>query len=246
LTVGYFAQHQLDELSPERTPYDYFTDLMPERTQAQRRARLGAYGFGAALADSKCKTLSGGEKARLLFALAAFHAPHILVLDEPTNHLDVDSREALIHAINDYEGAVILISHDRHIIETCADRLWLVANGTVKPFDGDMDDYTDFILGRTPQKREAPPPAASARAPPPAARANPATVKKQIQEITLRMSKLQEKIDVLDRALQDNQLYMADPKKASDFATLRAKLSRDLEDEETRWLEAQERLERIA
>ena len=96
----------------------------------------------------KCKTLSGGEKARLLFALAAFHAPHILVLDEPTNHLDVDSREALIHAINDYEGAVILISHDRHIIETCADRLWLVANGTVKPFDGDMDDYTDFILGR--------------------------------------------------------------------------------------------------
>ncbi|MGE3872812.1 MAG: ABC-F family ATP-binding cassette domain-containing protein [Parvibaculaceae bacterium] len=131
LTVGYFAQHQLDELSPERTPYDYFTDLMPESTQAQRRARLGAYGFGAALADSKCKTLSGGEKARLLFALAAFHAPHVLVLDEPTNHLDVDSREALIHAINDYEGAVILISHDRHIIETSADRLWLVAYGTV-------------------------------------------------------------------------------------------------------------------
>ncbi len=246
LTVGYFAQHQLDELSPERTPYDYFTDLMPEHTQAQRRARLGSYGFGAALADSKCQTLSGGEKARLLFALAAFHAPHILVLDEPTNHLDVDSREALIHAINDYEGAVILISHDRHIIETCADRLWLVANGTVKPFDGDMDDYTDFILGRTPQKREALPPQAPVKAPPPVARANPATVKKQIQEITLRMSKLQEKIDVLDRALQDNQLYMADPKKASDFATLRAKLSRDLEDEETRWLEAQERLEQIA
>jgi ATP-binding cassette subfamily F protein 3 len=168
------------------------------------------------------------------------------VLDEPTNHLDVDSREALIHAINDYEGAVIIISHDRHIIETCADRLWLVANGTVKPFDGDMDEYTDFVLGRTPQKRETLPSPTPVRALPPAARANPATVKKQIQEITLRMSKLQEKIDVLDRALQDNQLYMADPKKASDFAILRAKLSRDLEDEETRWLEAQEQLEQIA
>ncbi|MGE0148633.1 MAG: ABC-F family ATP-binding cassette domain-containing protein [Parvibaculaceae bacterium] len=244
LTVGYFAQHQLDELSPERTPYDYFTDLMPEHSQAQRRARLGAYGFGAALADSRCKTLSGGEKARLLFALAAFHAPHILVLDEPTNHLDVDSREALIHAINDYEGAVILISHDRHIIETSADRLWLVANGTVKPFGGDMDDYTDFILGRAPQKRQPMP--APVKASAPASRANPAAVKKQIQEITVKISKIQEKIDVLDRALQDNQLYMADPRKASDFATLRAKLSRDLEEQETAWLEAQERLEQTA
>ncbi len=116
----------------------------------------------------------------------------------------------------------------------------------MKPFDGDMDDYTDFILGRTPQKRETSPPPAPVKARAPVARANPATVKKQIQEITVRMSKLQEKIDVLDRALQDNQLYMADPKKAADFATLRAKLSRDLEDEETRWLEAQERLEQIA
>ena len=246
LTVGYFAQHQLDELSPERTPYDYFTDLMPENTQAQRRARLGSYGFGAALADSKCRTLSGGEKARLLFALAAFHAPHILVLDEPTNHLDVDSREALIHAINDYEGAVILISHDRHIIETSADRLWLVANGTVKPFDGDMDDYTDFILGRTPQKRETAAAAVQVKTPAPQARTNPAAMKKLIQQITVKMSKLQEKIDVLDRALQDNQLYLADPKKAADFATLRAKLGRDLEEQETAWLEAQESLERTA
>jgi ATP-binding cassette subfamily F protein 3 len=169
------------------------------------------------------------------------------VLDEPTNHLDVDSREALIHAINEYEGAVILISHDRHIIETSADRLWLVANGTVKPFDGDMDDYTDFILGRAPQKREAPAPSpAPVKAPAPIARANPATVKKQVQEITLKMSKLQEKIDVLDRALQDNQLYIADAKKAASFATLRAKLARELEEQETQWLEAQERLEQTA
>ena len=169
------------------------------------------------------------------------------MLDEPTNHLDVDSREALILAINDYEGAVILISHDRHIIETCANRLWLVANGSVKPFDGDMDDYTDFILGRAPQKRETVPPPAPIRVTPPQhVKANPATVKKKIQEIGLKMSKIQEKIDVLDRALQDNQLYIADPKKASDFATLRAKLGRDLEVQETAWLEAQELLEQKA
>jgi ATP-binding cassette subfamily F protein 3 len=245
LTVGYFAQHQLDELSPERSPYDYFSELMPERTQAQRRARLGAYGFGAALADSKCKTLSGGEKARLLFALAAFHAPHILVLDEPTNHLDVDSREALIHAINEYEGAVILISHDRHIIETCADRLWLVADGSVKPFEGDMDDYADLILGRASQKRDAAP-AAAIKPLPQRQRMAPAVLKKKIQEIGLKMSKIQEKIGVLDRALNDGQLYVADPKKAADFATLRARLGRDLEEQENAWLEAQVRLEQTA
>jgi ATP-binding cassette subfamily F protein 3 len=245
LSVGYFAQHQLDELSPERSPYDYFSELMPERTQAQRRARLGAYGFGAALADSKCKTLSGGEKARLLFALAAFHAPHILVLDEPTNHLDVDSREALIHAINEYEGAVILISHDRHIIETCADRLWLVADGSVKPFEGDMDDYAELILGRASQKRDAAP-AAAIKPLPQRQRVAPAVLKKKIQEIRLKMSKIQEKIGVLDRALNDGQLYVADPKKAADFATLRAKLGRDLEEQENAWLEAQMRLEQTA
>ena len=123
ITMGYFAQHQLDELSEDLSPYEYISSLMPDATVSQRRAKIGAAGFGAALADSKCSTLSGGEKARLLFMLATFHGPHILILDEPTNHLDVDSREALIMAINDYEGAVILISHDRHIIETCADQL---------------------------------------------------------------------------------------------------------------------------
>jgi ATP-binding cassette, subfamily F, member 3 len=131
LSVGYFAQHQLDELDASRSPYDYFRGLMSGSSEAQRRAKLGAYGFGAATADTKCASLSGGEKARLLFSLASFHAPHILVLDEPTNHLDVDSREALIYAINDYEGCVVLISHDRHLIETTVDRLWLVAKGTV-------------------------------------------------------------------------------------------------------------------
>ncbi|MEQ1712964.1 MAG: ribosomal protection-like ABC-F family protein, partial [Hyphomicrobium sp.] len=146
--VGYFAQHQLDELNPQSTPFDYIVKKMPDATEAQRRARLGAFGFSADKADTKCGNLSGGEKARLLLALTAFHGPHILILDEPTNHLDVDSREALIHALNEYQGAVILISHDRHLVDATADRLWIVGNGTVKPYDGDMDSYRAELLSQ--------------------------------------------------------------------------------------------------
>jgi len=240
LMVGYFAQHQLDELSPERSPYSYFSSLMPDQPESQRRARLGSYGFGAQLADSPCSTLSGGEKARLLFALASFHAPHILVLDEPTNHLDVDSREALVMAINDYEGAVILISHDRHIIETCADRLWLVHDGTVKPYDGDMDDYTQLVLDRARTARRsdkiaAPASPAAART---VARPSPAAVQKKIQVIECKILETQEKLSVLDKALEDHTLYSEEPRKAADFARLRARLADHLEQLETQWLEA--------
>jgi ATP-binding cassette subfamily F protein 3 len=240
LTAGYFAQHQLDELSPERSPYNYFAELMPEASVAQRRARLGAYGFGASLADAQCATLSGGEKARLLFALASFHAPHILVLDEPTNHLDVDSREALVQAINDYEGAVILVSHDRHLIETCADRLWLVADGTIKQFDGDMDDYTAVVLGRTPAPGS---PAREQRPASPAkARRSIGMVHKKIQEIESDIQKIREKIEVMDRALADPELYAREPRKAADFTRLRSRLATDLDQAEHLWLEAHEEL----
>ena len=175
--VGYFAQHQLDELNPPATPYDHMLKLMPEATEAQRRTRLGTYGFCADKADTKCAKLSGGEKARLLLALTAFHAPHLLILDEPTNHLDVDSREALIHALNEYDGAVILISHDRHLIEASADRLWVVRDGTVTPYDGDMDSYRAELLaergagprgrarGARPRRRAAPAPISAALPP---------------------------------------------------------------------------------
>jgi ATP-binding cassette subfamily F protein 3 len=243
LTVGYFAQHQLDEISPERTPYSYFAELMPDQPESRRRAKLGAYGFGSALADSRCDTLSGGEKARLLFALAAFHAPHILVLDEPTNHLDVDSREALIMAINDYEGAVILISHDRHIIETCADALWLVHDGTVKPFDGDMEDYTRLVLDKSRAGRRSAARAAAAAPPEPAALpaarvASPAS-QKAADRLDRKMDELRGKIEILDKALADPALFSEEPKKAADFTRLRAKLAADLEDLENQWLEAQ-------
>ena len=150
--VGFFAQHQLDDLVEGMTPYDYIAGLMPDATEAQKRARLGSYGFGADKADTKCANLSGGEKARLLLMRTCFHGPHMLILDEPTNHLDVDSREALIHALNDFDGAVILISHDRHLIEATADRLWIVRDGTVRSYDGDLDDYRQMLLDERGQK----------------------------------------------------------------------------------------------
>ncbi len=146
LEYGYFAQHQLDELRPKLSAYDHIAELMPDATEAQKRAKVAGIGFGADKADTASEKLSGGEKARLLFALATFHAPHLLIFDEPTNHLDVDSREALIHALNDYEGAVILISHDRHLLEATVDRLWVVRGGTVTPYDGDLESYRQESL----------------------------------------------------------------------------------------------------
>ncbi len=146
LEVGYFAQHQLDELDGAASAYQHLRHLMPGEPEAKIRARAGFIGFSAAMADTPAGELSGGEKARLLLGLATFAGPHLLMLDEPTNHLDIDSRAALIEGINDYPGAVILVSHDRYLIEACADRLWLVANGEVTPFDGDLDDYRRRVL----------------------------------------------------------------------------------------------------
>ncbi len=247
LNVAYFAQHQLDELNPDQTPYDHFVDLMPDATEAQRRSKLGAYGFGAQLTHNKVETLSGGEKARLLFALAAFHGPNILVLDEPTNHLDVAAREALVHALNDYEGAVILISHDRHLIEASVDRLWLVDEATVKAYDGDLDSYSQLVLDKSRSaRREAKKSARTsgsngqATLKPEPGKVNLVHLKKQIQQSDSKMLELQEKITILDRALADPQMYAAQPKKAADFAKLRAKLAEDLEATELTWLRMQE------
>ncbi|MGH7880813.1 MAG: ABC-F family ATP-binding cassette domain-containing protein, partial [Candidatus Binataceae bacterium] len=146
LKVGYFAQHQLDELDEEASPYDHVRRLMPDEPEAKVRGRAGAIGFSGLTANNAVGNLSGGEKARLLLGLATFSAPHLIILDEPTNHLDIDSRGALIEAINDFPGAVILVSHDRYLLEACADRLWLVQGGHVKPFDGDLDDYRRHVL----------------------------------------------------------------------------------------------------
>ncbi len=243
LTVGYFAQHQLDELDASRSPYEYFRSLMPDRSESQRRASLGSYGFGSSLADSKCSNLSGGEKARLLMALASFHAPHLLILDEPTNHLDVDAREALVLALNEFEGCVILITHDRHLIEATADRLWLVDEGTVADFDGDIEDYTAYVLDRARRiRRGGGPPR------PPkhdAARRDPAPLRKKIGDVDQAITGLEEKIAILDRALGDPRLYAEEPLKAQGFASLRARLQIELDQAESRWLGLQHELEQL-
>src|SRR5689334_11879571 len=146
LAVAYFAQHQLDELDEEASTYDHIRKLMPDAPESKVRGRAGAIGFSGKAADTKVGSLSGGEKARLLLGLATFFGPNMIILDEPTNHLDIDSRAALAEAINEFPGAVIMVSHDRYLIEACADQLWVVADHTVTSFDGDLDDYRRLVL----------------------------------------------------------------------------------------------------
>ena len=149
LKVGWFHQHQIEALDPEDTPLDILRRERPDDSESSRRSRLAQFGLSFDKQETTVANLSGGERARLLLNLVAMSAPHLLILDEPTNHLDIDSRRALLDALNDYEGAVILITHDRSLIELVADRLWLTADGRIKPFAGDMDDYARFVIERT-------------------------------------------------------------------------------------------------
>ena len=254
LIAGYFAQHQLDELDPDGSPYDHIAPLMEDATEAQKRARLGQLGFSVQTADTKAKHLSGGEKARLLFALATFDRPHLLILDEPTNHLDVDSREALVHALNGYDGAIILISHDRHLLETCADRLWRVADGTVAPYEGDMESYrADCLAERGGRARAAEKAGAApengrgnrkeARRRAAEARAALAPLRRKVKEAEARIGTLTEKLGRIDEELGDTDLYARDPDRAQNLARERGQLARELEDAEAAWLAATEALE---
>ena len=154
LKVGYFTQYQVEELAGEDTPLDLMNRAMEGASPGAVRAQLGRFGFSGPRAQQRVDKLSGGERARLALALITRDAPHLLILDEPTNHLDVDAREALIQALNDYSGAVILISHDRHMVELTADRLVLVDSGTAREYAGSMQDYIDFVLGRNQPKKE--------------------------------------------------------------------------------------------
>ena len=156
LKVGYFTQYQVEELDSSDTPLEHMSRLMGGATPGAVRAQLGRFGFSGPRATQKVGEMSGGERARLALALITREAPHLLILDEPTNHLDVDTREALVQALNGYGGAVVLVSHDRHMLELAADRLVLVDSGTAKEFSGSLDDYTDFILGRKPKGADKP------------------------------------------------------------------------------------------
>ncbi|MFL4997504.1 MAG: ABC-F family ATP-binding cassette domain-containing protein [Microvirga sp.] len=243
MDVAYFAQHQLDELNPKATAYDHVAERMPDTPIARIRARTAQIGFPGAKADTPVSALSGGEKARLLMGLAAFSGPHLLILDEPTNHLDIDSRTALMEAINDYTGAVILVSHDRFLIEACADRLWIVGNGSVKPFDGDMDDYRQLVLSGDldPQKRSDRPQAPTAskideRRAAAERRVALAPLRKKLEALESRMAKLTDVIGKVDAALADGTAFQKDPAKATELSKMRAEAAATLASAEEEWL----------
>jgi ATP-binding cassette, subfamily F, member 3 len=248
LAIGYFAQHQLDELLPQESPYDHLRRLMPDQAEAKVRARAGAIGFPGEKADTPAAQLSGGERARLLLGLATFSGPHLVLLDEPTNHLDIDSRAALIAGINDYPGAMILVSHDRHLIEACADRLWLVSGGQVTPFDGDLDEYRDAVLSeradgtsasaaRRPQA-DSPRGRAEMRRAAAQMRSELAPLRRRIADCDATIKRLSTEIARLDAALAAPGLFAGDPARAAALAKARADAARALARAEDDWLEA--------
>jgi len=249
LAIAYFAQHQLDELNEDASTYDHVRKLMPEAPESKVRARAGAIGFSGKAADTPVKSLSGGEKARLLLGLATFFGPNMIILDEPTNHLDIDSRAALAEAINEFPGAVIMVSHDRYLIEACADRLWVVADHAVTNFDGDLDDYRRLVLSsrndRAPsrengERNAAPQPAARVKA----ERKKPP--KQRIAEAEAEIERINGIIAKIDTALALPDIFSRDPKQAAQLTQARANAATALERAEEEWLEASAQLDEAA
>ena len=240
LKVAIFAQHQLDDLRPDENAYEHVRRLMPDAPEAKVRARVAQFGLATEKMNTAAKDLSGGEKARLLMGLAAFDGPNLFILDEPTNHLDIDSRESLIHALNDFPGAVILVSHDRHLLEATADRLWLVKDGAVNPYDGDLDDYKTLVTGVSAdrrEKREADKASkADRRREAAARRAALEPLAKEIRATEGLMDRLRKRIDAIEDELANPALYEKDPIKATRFAKERSELAAQLNAHEERWL----------
>ena len=242
LEAGFFAQHQVDDLEPGGTPYTHVAERMRGEAESKIRGRAALIGFSGGRADTRVEALSGGEKARLLMGLATFDGPQLLILDEPTNHLDIDSRGELIEAINDYEGACIIVSHDRRLLEACVDRLWLVAGGTVKPFDGDVADYGRFVLGQGapgPQKKPAAPKPAAA----PARKRDAGPLKRELAALEDKMTRFQDLLRRVDEALADAGATGGDALKLAELAARRGDLERALAAAEEAWLELSEEAE---
>src|SRR5580692_4423436 len=241
LTVGYFAQHQQEELDLSLTPIETLSALRPKLTLEEVRGQLGGFGFSADKALTKVGQLSGGERARLMLALATLDKPNLLILDEPTNHLDIDARNELLTALNDFDGAVVLVSHDRRLIESTADRLMLVADGTVRPFDGDLDDYRKFLLAKPEREAKPETPAPVRRAKPDERRLKPLREKAEAAEH--QIADMNKELAKLDAALSDPLLFSRDPAKGVAVTKKRAEAARKLADAEARWIKAAEEYE---
>jgi ATP-binding cassette subfamily F protein 3 len=241
LRVGYFAQHQVDELEEDETPLQHLQRLRPGEPPGKLRGRLAAGGLGADVVGTEVARLSGGQKARLSLLLATLDAPHLIILDEPTNHLDIDSREALVAALTEYGGAVILVSHDPHLVELVADRLWLVKDGRVTPFDDDVEAYRRRLLGErgggAGRAREEKP-----RSRP--ARGTVAPLKAEAAKCEARVARLEEMRATIDARLANPKLYAGDD--GAELEALRRKRSEvvdGLKRAEALWIAALERLE---
>ena len=247
LRIGYFAQHQIDALNPLASAYDHILELMPEATEAQRRARLAQFGLGVKNAETPAGDLSGGEKARLLFSLVGFHKPHLLVLDEPANHLDIDSRAELIKSLNAYEGAVLIISHDRNLLEAVVDRLWLVDKGSVTTYDGSLEDYRALQLEKDRSNRKQNTGEADSRKQSrkdtAEARKRLAPLKKAYEVLEGKISKAKSRLPLIDKELSVSDIFTKTPDKAVKLGQERARLIRVIETLEMEWLEALERYE---
>jgi len=249
LQIAYFAQHQLDELKPKQSAYDHVRELIPDATEAETRAATARLGFGPEKADTKVEKLSGGEKARLLLGLITFHGAHLLILDEPTNHLDIGAREALIEAINDFEGAVLLITHDAHLASAVADRLWLVNKGEVNPYEGDLSDYRELVLAANKTApKEGPAKAVAneretARKTAADARRALQPLKKKADDAEVRLEKLNDTLRRLDAALAEPGLYATNLPRATKLQKERAALVAAIEQTEGDWLAALEAFE---
>ncbi len=249
--VAYFAQHQLDLLKRGETAVDHVAPLMPYATEAQRRSRVAQMGLSTAKMHTVVENLSGGERARLLLGLVTFGGPGMLILDEPTNHLDIDSRDALVMALNEYEGAVLIISHDRHLIDATVDQIWIAEEGTIKVYDGDMESYQRLLLsaaknsgGVANQGAGSPVDKKRERQEAAAKRAELSPLRKKIQAAEKRMAEIQKQLDALEVKFADETLYTERPDEAVELGKKRGALASELADLENEWIETSDMLER--
>lgn len=244
LRIGYFAQHQLEQLHATQNALQHIRNLDPQASEQEIRSFLGGFGFAGDDALRLVAPFSGGEKARLVLALLAWQRPHLLLLDEPTNHLDLDMRDALTLALQEYQGAVVVVSHDRHLLRTLADRLVLVADGRVTAFDGDLEDYRIWLnqaQNQVPAKAVAPGVNARAQARQLAQQRRP--LEKRLADIEKQLGRLHEEKTTLEALLADPASYQAEhATRLKEGIAKQARVVEQLQQIEEAWLEVSEAL----